>query len=108
VACRSYTAWTLWYLGYPDQGLTRSHEAGSWAQQSAHPFSLGFALGLAAKVHEFRREGHAAQEHAEAASSLAVEQGFPHWRARIVQSHAAGRWRSRDRRRKGWSRLSKA
>src|SRR4029453_17120655 len=27
VYCRSLSAWTLWYLGYPDQALARSHEA---------------------------------------------------------------------------------
>ena len=31
--------------------------------------------------HQFRREVRAAQERAEAAISLATEQGFPHWRA---------------------------
>jgi len=31
--------------------------------------------------HQFRREGRATQEHAEAVISLALEQGFPHWRA---------------------------
>ena len=31
--------------------------------------------------HQFRREGRAAQERAEAAISLATEQGFPHWMA---------------------------
>ena len=40
VICRSYAAWTLWYLGYPDQGLVRNDEAVTLAQQSAHPFSL--------------------------------------------------------------------
>ena len=73
--------WTLWYLGYPDQGLARSQEAVTLAQQSAHPFSLSFALGFAAVFHQFRREGHAAQERAEAAIRLATEQGFPLWRA---------------------------
>jgi predicted ATPase len=48
-------------------------------QQSAHPFSLAFALSLAAVVHQFRREGRAAQERAEAAIILAKEQGFPYW-----------------------------
>jgi predicted ATPase len=46
-----------------------------------HRKSLGFALTCAAGFHQFRREGRAAQEHAEAAISLATEQGFPHWRA---------------------------
>src|SRR5262245_52063780 len=33
-------AWGLWYLGYPDQALVRSHEAVTLAQQIAYPFSL--------------------------------------------------------------------
>jgi len=79
VTCRSYAAWTLWYFGYPDQGLARSHEAVTLAQHSAHPYSLSFALDWAAALHQSRREGRAAQEHAEATISLATEQGFPLW-----------------------------
>ena len=37
VNCHSYAAWTLWYLGYPDQGLARNGEAMTLAQQSAYP-----------------------------------------------------------------------
>jgi adenylate cyclase len=81
VICCSYAAWTLWYLGYPDQGLTRSHEAVTLARQSAHPFSLGFALNWAAEFHQFRREERCTQESAEATISLATEQGFPQWMA---------------------------
>jgi class 3 adenylate cyclase/predicted ATPase len=81
VVCHSFATWTLWYLGYPDQGLARSHEAVTLAQQSAHPFSLAFALSLTAQFHQLRREGRAVQEHAEAALSLAKEQGFPYWMA---------------------------
>jgi predicted ATPase len=77
----SIAAWTLWYLGYPEQGLAQNGEAVTLAQQSAHPFSLGFALGAAAMFHQFRRQGRAAQEYAEVASNLATEQGFPFWRA---------------------------
>jgi class 3 adenylate cyclase/predicted ATPase len=81
VICHIYTALTLWILGSPAQGLTRSHEAVTWAQQSAHPFSLGFALALAAVFHTFRREMRAVQERAEAVINLAKEQGFPYWMA---------------------------
>ena len=28
VICHSFAAWALWYLGYPDQGLTRSARSG--------------------------------------------------------------------------------
>jgi predicted ATPase len=51
------------------------------AQQTAYPFSLAIALGLAAVFHQFRREERCAQERAEAASSLATEQGFPYFMA---------------------------
>jgi predicted ATPase len=81
VACCSNAAWTLSYLGYPDQALARSHEAVTLAQQSAHPFSLSFALGAAAIFHQFRREERATQERAEAAISLTKDQGFPYWMA---------------------------
>jgi predicted ATPase len=81
VMCHIYAAWTLWYLGYPDQALARCQEAVTLAQQRAHPFSLSFALSMAAMFHQFRREMPAAQEYAESTISLATEQGFLHWRA---------------------------
>src|SRR5262245_16306876 len=71
----------LWLLGYPDQGLTRSHEAVTLAQQSAHHFSLGAALSFAAVFHQLCREGHTTQAHAEAAISLSKEQRFAQWMA---------------------------
>jgi predicted ATPase len=81
VVCGSHDAWALWHLGYPEQGLARSHKTVILAQQCAHSFSLGFALGMAAVFHQFRREMRAAQERAEAAIRLAREQGFPSWMA---------------------------
>ncbi|HJY84450.1 MAG TPA: adenylate/guanylate cyclase domain-containing protein, partial [Candidatus Binatia bacterium] len=42
VDCLSYNAWTLWYLGYPDQALKRSHEAVALAAGLSHPFSLAY------------------------------------------------------------------
>ena len=57
----------LWLLGYPDQALKRSQEALTLAQELSHPFSLALTLCFAAWLHQFRREGQAAQERAEAA-----------------------------------------
>jgi predicted ATPase len=79
VVCHILAASTLWYLGYPEQGLARSQEAMTLARQRAYPFSLGYALVFAAMLHQFRREVHAVQEHAEATLRLATEQGFPLW-----------------------------
>jgi predicted ATPase len=81
VVCSSQAAATLSLLGYPDQGLTQSQEAVTFAQQIAHPFSLSFALSFAAVFHQLRRDRHTAQAYAEAAISLTTDQGFPHWRA---------------------------
>src|SRR5262249_39551208 len=81
VICHIYAAWTLWMLGYPEQGLLRRQEAVTLAHQSAHPYSRSFALCCAAIFHQFRREARWTQEHAESAISLATEQGFPPWRA---------------------------
>ena len=54
--CFGRAAWTLWCLGYPDQGLMRSDEALTW-HRTAHPLSLCFALpSYAAMLHQFRRE----------------------------------------------------
>jgi predicted ATPase len=79
VICHSYAALTLWLLGYPEQGRTQIDEAVTLAQQIAHAFSLNIALGVATMFYQVRREGCAAQECAEAAMTLAKEQGFPFW-----------------------------
>jgi TOMM system kinase/cyclase fusion protein len=76
VACRYYVAVTLWWLGYPDQALQRSHEALTLARELAHPFSLVSALYFAAWLHQLRREWPLTHERAEAAIALAAEQGF--------------------------------
>jgi predicted ATPase len=81
VYCHSQDAWTLWYLGYPDQGLAQSQEALALAQQLAHPYNLSFAFVCAAMFHQLRRDVRGTQERAEAALSVAQEQRFPFWMA---------------------------
>jgi class 3 adenylate cyclase/predicted ATPase len=75
-ACLTYAAVVLWLLGYPDRALQRGHEAVTMVQEPAHPLSLAHALAYTATLHQFRREGQAAQACAEAAVTLAAEQGF--------------------------------
>jgi class 3 adenylate cyclase/predicted ATPase len=76
VVCLSYASHLLWCFGYPDQALKRSHEALALARKVSHPVSLAGALHWAAMLHQFRREGPAAQERAEEAIALSSEQGF--------------------------------
>jgi predicted ATPase len=79
VVCRSFAAWALWVLGYPEQARQRIYEALTLAQELQHPFSLVYAQTCAAIVHGFRREGAALQSQAEAVITVAREQGFPFW-----------------------------
>lgn len=76
VGCRAYTASALWLLGYPDRAVHRSDEAISLARGLAHRLSLAYALVLSAMLRQFRREGRATQEQAEALMALARDQEF--------------------------------
>jgi len=77
VFCRVLAAWGLYLLGYPDQALRMNQEALAVAQEVVHPLSLAAAQAFFAVTHQVRREGHVAQEHAEAAVQLCSQQGFP-------------------------------
>jgi predicted ATPase/class 3 adenylate cyclase len=81
VFCLTHAAWTLYLLGYPDQALKRISEALALAQDLSHLNTLGNAFNSVAFIHQFRREGQAAREWAEATITLATEQGFPFWLA---------------------------
>ena len=81
MACRAYSAMTLWLLGYPEQALVRLHEALALAHALSHPYSLAFAQSMAAWVSQVRRDVPAVHAHAEACIALATAQGFPLWAA---------------------------
>jgi TOMM system kinase/cyclase fusion protein len=76
VACLSYAALPTWLVGYPDRASQHSHEALLLARELAHPLSLAGALGWTALLHQFRREGQAVQEPADAVITLSSEHGF--------------------------------
>jgi predicted ATPase len=81
VGCRTYAAWTLWFLGYPDQALARFYEALALAHELSHLYSLAYAWCMAAFVAQSRRDALAVREQAEAAVTLSTEQGFTQWKA---------------------------
>jgi DNA-binding winged helix-turn-helix (wHTH) protein/predicted ATPase/class 3 adenylate cyclase len=81
VACRGYTAWILWLLGYPDQARVCIHEALALAQALPHPFGLVHMRSTAATLYHLCRDVSMVYECAEAAIALATEQGFPLWAA---------------------------
>jgi class 3 adenylate cyclase/DNA-binding winged helix-turn-helix (wHTH) protein/predicted ATPase len=76
VGCSAFLALVLWLLGYPDQALTWSRTALTWAQQLSHPLSLALALAHTVILYHFRREGPAVQPRIEALVTLSTEQRF--------------------------------
>jgi len=81
IACRLFTAWTLWLLGYPDQARAHARNALPLATDLNHPFTDAFALATASIIWQFCREKQDVYDHTEAAVALSHEQGFPFWSA---------------------------
>jgi predicted ATPase/class 3 adenylate cyclase len=79
VVCLCRAALDLWYLGYPDQALTRGMEALTLAQRLSHPASLAYVLYWLAFLYHQRRDVQKTQEWADASIALSTEQGFAYW-----------------------------
>jgi predicted ATPase/class 3 adenylate cyclase len=72
----SFSAWSLWYLGFPDQASTRNRTTLALAKES-RPFSLAFTLSATSILGQFRHDVRLAEEFADAVISLSLERGFP-------------------------------
>jgi DNA-binding winged helix-turn-helix (wHTH) protein/tetratricopeptide (TPR) repeat protein len=81
VASLSYAAWTLWYLGYPDQALKLSRQALALARRLSHHFNLAHAELFVGVLRQYRREVRAAQESAERLVAHSAEYGLADNRA---------------------------
>lgn len=79
VVCRSQAAFSLWFLGYPDQARRKNEEAVALAKRLNHPYSLAAALDFSAWVDQLRGDSLAAQEHAEAAIAISSKHDFVFW-----------------------------
>jgi class 3 adenylate cyclase/predicted ATPase len=84
VVCRLYSAWALWFLGFPDRALERVETGLALGRRLAHANSLAFAQIFAALLHLFRREFDVAQGQAEAAIEIASEHRLPQWLAQAT------------------------
>jgi class 3 adenylate cyclase/predicted ATPase len=84
VVCRLYSAWVLWFLGFPDRALERVDSGFALGQRLAHANSLAFAQNFAAVLHSFRREFDAALSRAEATIDLASKHTLPQWLAEAI------------------------
>jgi class 3 adenylate cyclase/tetratricopeptide (TPR) repeat protein len=79
VPSRCQLAWTLWMLGYPDQGRRRAEEALALAQRLGRPFSIAFALQHLIAVLALRGEYQGMRPFCESLIEVARERGFPSW-----------------------------
>jgi predicted ATPase len=80
----SYSAVTLWALGYPDQALKRIDEALHVANTVARPHDLAFVEFFAGRLLQERRDARATRETAERLIALSHEHGFSFWLAQAT------------------------
>jgi predicted ATPase len=71
----------LFCLGFPDQALARSTAAIAEARRLAHPPSLALSFALGARLLSLVEDNAALDEWAAQLVAMAIEQGFPYWRA---------------------------
>ena len=79
VACRCQAAFSLWFLGYPDEARRLNEEAVALAERINHPYSLAAALDYSAWVDQLRGDSAAAQKHAENAIAISMKHDFVFW-----------------------------
>ncbi|NOJ48756.1 AAA family ATPase [Bradyrhizobium archetypum] len=76
VASLLILSWDLWFLGYPDQALSRVSEALALARELAQPYTIAFAHYMTSVVHLLRGEPGRALASAEQSLEMSWEQRF--------------------------------
>jgi predicted ATPase len=71
----------LFCLGFPDQAVARSSAAITEARKLAHPPSLALSFALGARLLSLVGDDRALDDCATELVEVAMEQGFPYWRA---------------------------
>jgi len=85
-------SWDLWFLGYPDQSLSRVSDALVLGQDLGHPYTIAFAHYMTSVVHLLRGEAASAFESAERSFEMSQEQRFSLYEilSRISRARAVG------------------
>jgi class 3 adenylate cyclase/predicted ATPase len=85
-------SWDLWFLGYPNQSLSRVSEALALAQDLGHPYTVAFAHYMTSVVHLLRGDAARALESAEKSLEVSLEQRFSLYviLSRISRGRAVG------------------
>jgi class 3 adenylate cyclase/predicted ATPase len=69
-------SWDLWFLGYPDQSLSRVLEALALARELAQPYTIAFAHYMTSVVHLLRGEPDRGLASAKESLAISQEQRF--------------------------------
>ncbi|HVX75110.1 MAG TPA: adenylate/guanylate cyclase domain-containing protein [Bradyrhizobium sp.] len=85
-------SWDLWFLGYPDQALSRVSEALALGEDLGHPYTIAFAHYMTSVVHLLRGDAARAFESADKSLEMSREQRFSLYEilSRISRGRAAG------------------
>jgi predicted ATPase len=81
VASQAFLGNVLLCLGYPDRALARSNAAVADARRLAHPPSLALSLSIGSRLLSLVGDNAALDQRAGELIAVALEQGFPYWRA---------------------------
>jgi tetratricopeptide (TPR) repeat protein len=81
VIAYSINAWALWFAGRLDEAARNSAQAIEAAGRAEHPFSMAYALCLAASLAQCRGRSTEAVARCDAAARLSLDHAFPYWRA---------------------------
>jgi DNA-binding response OmpR family regulator/class 3 adenylate cyclase/predicted ATPase len=91
-AASCYLSWTMWHLGYVNQGLQIAADAVERAEELSHPHTQAFTICHArGMIDIFRRSSEDMRSYAGSVVSLCREHGLSHWMAcgRIIEGWAA-------------------
>ncbi len=79
MTARSYLAWLMWLLGYPDQAAEHNRESLKLARETDHALSLGHALYFAAVHAHLRQDWAALRELADELVFMSQERKLTFW-----------------------------
>jgi len=79
VGGRSFTAWALLMLGYPDQALALSRQAIASARELGYPYTVAYSLHVNCIFHQLLGDATTVRGRSEELVALATEQGFPYF-----------------------------
>jgi predicted ATPase len=79
VICSIRLAYTLWYLGRPDQARQKFEAGLALAREVGHPFSLGYALTFGSWYTNDSGDAELTRQLVTSTQALAEDQGFTLW-----------------------------